>query len=255
MKKVWIALTVLMFTALIYSCKKQDAAVPQAPQSPQELAAQLYQKDHFIHFSANFLKDFYQFTDYLRVPAQQKNRSVFMAALKEATADESALDRHLQQYGLSLDEWIIKKNKLDNDFLQLFLQVPELKGFSDDEVMQIIKEAIQLGMNSKDQRWDEVRNVSLAVRSHATVGVMQSGGTTTVPMVMDGIEVWDCLRDAVGLGAASLIGIGALRKLAGQGVQKIVVSMSKFLAKHAGWIGLGIMLIDFSTCLYHEYQD
>jgi len=252
MKKVWIALTVLMFTALIYSCKKQDTA---APQSPQDLAAQLYQKDNFIHFSANFLRDFYEFTDYLREPAKQKNRPVFMAALKQAATDESALDLHLQQYGLSLDEWIVKKNKLDNDFLQLFLQVPELKSFSDDEIMHIIKEAIQLGMNSNDQRWDEVRNISLAVRSHAAVGVMQSGGTTTVPMVIDGIEIWDCLKDAVGLGAASIVGIGALKKLASEGIHKIVVSLSKFLAKHAGWFGLGIMLIDFSMCLYHEYQD
>jgi hypothetical protein len=31
--------------------------------------------------------------------------------------------------------------------------------------------------------------------------------------------------------------------------------MSKFLAKYAGWIGLGIMVIDFSVCLHHEYQD
>jgi hypothetical protein len=252
MKKVWIALTVLMFTALIYSCKKQDAPIPQ---SPQEMAAQLYQNDNFIHFSANFLKDFYHFTDYLREPAQQKNRSVFMAVLKEAAADEHALDRHLQQYGLSLDEWVVKKNKLDNDFLQLFLQVPELRRYSDDEVMQIIKESIQLGINSRDQRWDEVKKISVAVRSHATVGVMQSGGTGNVPMVLDGFEVWDCLKEAVGLGAASVLGIGMLKKLAGQGVQAIIVSLSKFLAKYAGWIGLGIMVADFSFCLYHEYQD
>jgi hypothetical protein len=74
-------------------------------------------------------------------------------------------------------------------------------------------------------------------------------------MVIDGKEVWDCLKDAVGLGAASVLGIGALKKLASQGVHSIVVSLTKFLAKNAGWIGLGIMVIDFSTCLYHENQD
>jgi hypothetical protein len=84
---------------------------------------------------------------------------------------------------------------------------------------------------------------------------MRVGGDTNIPMVLDGIEVWDCLKDAVGLGAASVLGIAGLKKLAGQGVQSIVISLSRFLARYAGWIGLGIMVIDFSACLYHEYLD
>jgi hypothetical protein len=252
MKKLWIALTVIMSTALFYACKKQDAYVRH---SPDEMAAKLYLNESFIQFSGQFIGDFFQFTSYLREPAGQNNRKSFLTALQKAADNETSLDEHLRQYGLSLDEWLLRKNKIDNDLLQLFLQLPELRTYADDEIMQIIKSGIQLGMKSEDRRWEQIRHQSVNVPSFARIASMRVGGDTNTPMVLDGIEVWDCLKDAVGLGAASVLGIAGLKKLAGQGVQSIVISLSRFLARYAGWIGLGIMVIDFSACLYHEYLD
>ncbi len=252
MKKILIAFTILISSALFYACKKQDAYVRH---TTDEMAAKLYLTESFIRFSGNFITDFYQFADYLRVPAKQPNRNGFLTVLKEAAADESALENHLVRHHLSLDEWINRKNKLDNDLLQLFLQLPELRTYSDDEIIQIIKAGIQLGMTSQDKRWDDVRHRSVSQHAFSNVAIMRQGTHQLAPEVLDSYEVWDCLKDAVGLGAASILGIAGLKKLAGQGVQSIVISMSKFLAKYAGWIGLGIMVIDFSACLYHEYQD
>jgi hypothetical protein len=252
MKKMAIALTIVMTTALIYACKKQDAYVRH---SPDEMASKLYLTKSFIQFSEKFIQDFHQFASYLREPAQQKNRAVFLTSFREAEKNESPLENLLQQHNLSMDEWMTRKNKLDNDFLQLFLQLPELRTYSDDEILQIIREGIQLGMRSQDDRWKEIRQQKLTKSSLLTVGILHTGAEQNMPMVIDGKEVWDCLKDAVGLGAASVLGIGALKKLASQGVHSIVVSLTKFLAKNAGWIGLGIMVIDFSTCLYHENQD
>jgi hypothetical protein len=252
MKKLWIALTVMMATALFYACKKQDTYVRH---TPDEMAAKLYLNESFIQFSGQFIGDFFQFTNYLREPARLANRKSFLTALQKAADNETSLEDHLQQYGLSLDEWLQRKNKIDNDLLQLFLQLPELRTYADEEIMQIIKSGIQLGMNSEDRRWEQIRQQSVNIPRVGRIASMNSGGDTNAPMVLDGYEVWDCLKDAVGLGAASVLGIAGLKKLAGQGVQTIVISLSRFLAKYAGWIGLGIMVLDFSACLYHEYQD
>jgi len=130
-----------------------------------------------------------------------------------------------------------------------------LRTYGDDEIMQIIKSGIQLGMNSEDRRWEQIRQQSVNIRGVGRIASMRIGGDTNIPMVLDGYEVWDCLKDAVGLGAASVLGIAGLKKLAGHGVQTIVISLSRFLARYAGWIGLGVMVLDFSACLYHEYQD
>jgi hypothetical protein len=51
------------------------------------------------------------------------------------------------------------------------------------------------------------------------------------------------------------LGIAGLKKLAGQGIQAIVLAGSKFLAKYAGWIGLAVMAVDFSTCIYGQMAD
>ncbi|MFM9021833.1 MAG: hypothetical protein ACKOOA_10955 [Sediminibacterium sp.] len=252
MKNVCIAITVMMSIALFYACKKQDTYVRH---SPNEMAAKLYLNESFIQFSGQFIGDFFQFTNYLREPARQSNRKAFLTAFQQAADNETSLDDHLRQYGLSLDEWLIRKNKIDNDLLQLFLQLPELRTYTDEEIMQIIKSGIQLGMTSEDRRWEQIRQQSVNIRGVGRIASMSVGGDTNVPMVLDGYEVWDCLKDAVGLGAATVLGIAGLKKLAGQGVQSIVISLSRFLAKYAGWIGLGVMVLDFSACLYHEYQD
>ncbi len=252
MKKLWIALTVMMATALFYACKKQDSYVRH---SPDEMAAKLYLNESFIQFSGQFIGDFFQFTDYLREPARQANRKPFLTALQKAADNEMTLEEHLREYGLSLDEWLLRKNKIDNDLLQLFLQLPELRTYGDEEIMQIIKSGIQLGMNSQDRRWEQIRRQSVNVPRVARIASMSTASSSTVPMILDSYEVWDCLKDAVGLGAATVLGIGGLKKLAGQGVQSIVISLSRFLARYAGWIGLGVMVLDFSNCLYHEYQD
>ena len=105
-----------MSTALFYACKKQDAYVRH---TTDEMAAKLYLTESFIRFSGNFITDFYLFADYLRVPAKQNDRSAFLTVLKDAAADETALENHLVRYHLSLDEWINRKNKLDNDLLRV----------------------------------------------------------------------------------------------------------------------------------------
>ncbi len=182
MKKLLIAFTILMSTALFYACKKQDAYVRH---TTDEMAAKLYLTESFIRFSGNFITDFYLFADYLRVPAKQNDRSAFLTVLKDAAADETALENHLVRYHLSLDEWINRKNKLDNDLLQLFLQLPELRTYSDDEIIQIIKAGIQLGMTSQDKRWDDVRHRSVSRRPSSNIANMSLGTNQLAPEVLE----------------------------------------------------------------------
>ncbi len=72
---------------------------------------------------------------------------------------------------------------------------------------------------------------------------------------LDASKVWECLKDAIGIGSASILGIAGLQRLAQEGIQTAVVTVSKWLAKRAGWIGSVIVVLDFSSCVYSQAVD
>jgi len=115
---------VLISMGIFTGCKKQDTPIVH---TPQEEAARLYLTESFIRFSGNFLQDFYQVSQYINVPGIRNNRAGFIAGIQQAGSDDQALEQHFASYALSFDEWISRKNKVDNDWLQLFHQLPELR--------------------------------------------------------------------------------------------------------------------------------
>ncbi len=252
MKHQIVLIVALMSVGIFTGCKKQESAIMH---TPQEKAAQLYMTESFIRFAGNFVQDFYQVAAYLQVPAVRQNRTGFLSALHQSGSDEQALQQNFAAYGLSFDEWVAKKNKLDNDWLQLFLQLPELHRYSEQEVITLVMEGIRLGIESEDNRWQEIKNRQLQRISTGSTGSLSTRASQTKSLVLDVTEVWGCLKDAVGVGSASILGIAGIQKLAGQGIQAIVLAGSKFLAKYAGWIGLAVMVFDFSSCIYGEMND
>ena len=238
---------VLIFTA----CEKN---VSDSKPSTKELAASIYSTPSFINFTKAFVLDFKNYADYYRVPSIFNNVASWKSGLQEAADNESVIEKVYARFGLSFEEAISRKNKVDNDLLGLFNQNKILLTYSETEVWEIIKEAINLGYASSLPEWKELKSIeanagSLVVRTNAI------GSAQYRVNKLDGGEVWHCLKDAAGFGTASLIGIGALQRLAADGIQQAVITVSKFLAKRAGWIGLAIMTIDFANCLYAEAQD
>jgi len=251
--KTTISFFLVLFSIGIFTgCKKQDAPMVH---SPQEEAARLYLTESFIRFSGNFLHDFYQVSQYINVPGIRKDRASFLAGIQQAGSDAQALEQHFASYALSFEEWVTRKNKVDNDWLQLFLQLPELQRYNEQDIIAIVKEGLRLGIGSEDSRWQEIKNRQFQRIHIGNVASLSSGALQTKSLSIDATEIWECLKDAVGVGSASILGIAGLKKLAGQGIQAIVLAGSKILAKYAGWIGLAVTVLDFSSCIYGEMAD
>ncbi|MEI6584252.1 MAG: hypothetical protein WCO43_11730 [Chitinophagia bacterium] len=243
---------VLISMGIFTGCKKQDTPIGH---TPQEEAARLYLTESFIRFSGNFLQDFYEVSQYINVPGIRNNRADFIAGIQQAGSDDQALEQHFASYALSFDEWIARKNKVDNDWLQLFHQLPELRRYNEQDVLAIVKEGIRLGIASEDARWQALKSKQFQIIGTGKVVALGAGTNSPKVMRVDASEIWNCLKDAIGVGSASVLGIAGLNKLAGQGLQAIVTAGSKLLAKYAGWIGVAVMVIDFSVCISDAMGD
>lgn len=239
----------LLLVLICAGCEKKLEATKPAL---QEVAERIYATDNFTIFAKRFLVDFKSMADYYQSPGIQKNRGAFIGSLKDAGEGDTKLEAAFANYSLSMEEVVARKNRLDNDLLQLFNQERILLKYSETEVWTIIREAINLGWKSETPVWQNIRYSTMsggnAIKSNA------AGGSQQVNK-LDGNEIWDCVKEAVGVGSASILGIAALQKLASEGIQTAVITLSKWLAKRAGWIGAAIMVIDFSSCLYHESVD
>ncbi len=243
---------VLISMGIFTGCKKQDTPIVH---TPQEEAARLYLTESFIRFSGNFLQDFYEVSQYINVPGIRNNRAGFIAGIQQAGSDDQALEQHFASYALSFEEWISRKNKVDNDWLQLFHQLPELRSYNEQDVLAIVKEGIRLGIASEDARWQALKSKQFQIIGTGKVVTLGAGTNSPKVMRVDASEIWNCLKDAIGVGSASVLGIAGLNKLAGQGLQAIVTAGSKLLAKYAGWIGVAVMVIDFSVCISDAMGD
>lgn len=212
------------------ACKKNDS--PPEKLSTTAMAQRLYTQKDFVDFAGSFAKNFKYLTDYYQTPAILNNQEVFVSKLKSAGEDHLALENIHNAFGLNLLEIQTRKANLENTILKLFHSQPALMEYNDDEFWSIVKQSVLLMKQSSSNS---------LIRSNAS-------GIAGKAIVVD--EIWDCLVRATGLGVASIISIAALHALAKKGIQEIVVTASAFMAKRAGFIGLAIMVLDFSSCMY-----
>lgn len=223
-------LLMILLVGSFMACKKNDS--PPEKLSTTAMAQRLYTQKDFVDFTGSFAKNFKYLTDYYQTPAILSNEEVFVSRLKSAGEDHTALENVHNSYGLNLLEIQYRKANLENDVLKLFHSQPALLEYNEEEFWSIVKQSVLLMKQS---------SANSLIRSNAS-------GITGKAIVVD--EIWDCLVRATGLGAASIISIAALHALAKKGIQEIVVTASAFMAKRAGFIGLAIMVLDFSSCMY-----
>ncbi len=229
-------LLLVLLVGTFSACKKNDQTSFKL--STSDMAQKLYTQKDFVDFAGSFAKNFKYLADYYHNPWILSNKETFIQTVRNAGDNEALVESAHAKFRLSLKEINMRKNLLDNDVLQLYKSQPELLNYNEQEFWLIIKQSITLLKH---------QNVSNLVHSN-------SSGMASTAISLD--EVWDCLKDAVGLGAGSMLGIAGLHALAQKkGIQKAVVSFASIMARNMGYIGLAITVFDFSSCMYKESMD
>jgi hypothetical protein len=258
MKKFFLISTAIIITASIfYACKKDAANITTEGQAVQ----QLMRSESFADFSKVFIPDITNLLTYHRSIKIQHRSDDFLKQVNLANNEESQLATVYQAFSLNFENAAILKNKIDNDLLQLLNQNKFLENFNEIQTRNIILNALDEARTSTDPKWQQVkeeinnsmRGTDMRVATQSVRLNLVDAGTGHPGVTWD--EVWSCIREAIGFGAGGILGVAAIKKLAREGFQQIVITMSKFLAKHAGWFGLAIAVIDFSSCLYKESKD
>lgn len=258
MKKTVLIVSIIAITMVaFYSCTKNTNESVTEEQAVQNLVA----SGNFIAFTGHFISDFSALMQYHRSSAILADKNGFLAQVKLASGDGNALSGAYRSFALNYETAMGLKNRIDNDLLGLLNQHKFLLRFSEEQVQRIIVKAIDEGVHSADQRWVDVkrsfrfdRGMAYDGRTTATNG-LRTTGTNRVEAGLSLDEVWACVKSALGLGTASIIGIAGVTKLAEQGIQQVVITASKWIAERAGWWGLAITLIDFGVCIYNETKD
>ena len=237
----------------IISCEKKLMEVKAKP-SVSAMANSIYTSPSFISFSRDFITDFARQADYFRSAGLSTQQNELVSKLKLAGDDDAALASVFNSYGVSMDEMVARKSKVDNDILGLLTVNKQLVTYSENEICEIIREGINLGWQSNLPEWQQIRTATIRMSSNQ-IGMNTIGASGYQANQLDASKVWECLKDAIGIGSASILGIAGLQRLAQEGIQTAVVTVSKWLAKRAGWIGAVIVVLDFSSCVYSQAVD
>jgi hypothetical protein len=273
MKKIFlISITMIVTGAFLSSCKKDTTHITTEDQAVQ----QLLQSESFADFSKTFVPDVADLLQYHRSLRIQKQSDDFKKQVSLANNDELKLANTYRAFSLNFENAVLLRNRIDNDLLRLFNQNKFLSNFNETQTQSIILNALDIVRTSTDPKWQPVKE-AVNNRMTRTSPRIFSVSTETDPIDIGLIdmdpgdmypadmgpqnfkiswdEVWTCLKEAVGFGTAGILGIAGLKKLASEGFQEIIITTTKFLAKHAGWFGLAIAVIDFSSCMYRESND
>ena len=226
----------------------------KAKPSVSAMANSIYTSPSFISFSRDFITDFARQADYFRSAGLSTQQNELVSKLKLAGDDDAALASVFNSYGVSMDEMVARKSKVDNDILGLLTVNKQLVTYSENEICEIIREGINLGWQSNLPEWQQIRTATIRMSSNQ-IGMNTIGASGYQANQLDASKVWECLKDAIGIGSASILGIAGLQRLAQEGIQTAVVTVSKWLAKRAGWIGAVIVVLDFSSCVYSQAVD
>jgi hypothetical protein len=195
----------------------------------------------FRMFAYDFLEHLKQWSSLYKLEKPEQ-KTEFIEAIQSSDGEEESVTEIHSSFGLDFEEAMIKQNAVDNDFYTLMLEFPEFQDVDDEETLKIIVDALRI-VSKEEPTEMELNKVLPPGDSH------EPGGLTAE-------EIWDCTLEALGMGVGSLISIHAIKKLAAEkGVQTVVVQMSKFLAKKAGWIGAIATLIDFGFCINAQSED
>jgi len=270
MKKIVICGLVLL-SSFLFSYQSYSQTEPKTVNACPCDTSKLYLNPNFKQFAGSFLTSY---LDYTKVHSSVfGNQQSFVDAIKNSDQEEETVSAIYSKYSVSFDDAMFYKNQMDNSILKLLNDFPVLMDLDENQVWGIILNALNLGSNSTDNDWISIQQKifkkalemipreNRVARSNRAIGINPVLSVAAVqifyrPVKLSLSEVWDCMLQAVGFGSAATFGVGQLIKLAKEeGIQTVVVTVSKWLAKKAGWIGAIVAVIDFSICIYDQAMD
>jgi len=228
-------LIMVLLVGSFLACKKTDSTPVKL--STSDMAQRLYTQKDFVDFAGSFAKNFKYLADYYQSPTIINSKDKFIQSVRNAGDDQSLLQSAHANYGLDINEILIRKNRLDNDILHLYNAQPELLNYTEEEFWSIIKYSVLL--LKKSNSFNTIKSNSLDINAQS--------------VALD--EIWDCLVRAAGLGTAGILTIAGIKALAKKGFQHVVIHTAAFLARHAGYVFVAIAVFDFTSCMYKESQD
>lgn len=211
--------------------------VCKAGPTPEELA----QDPLFKEFSYEFIARFKTYADFYGF-AKMANKEEFLEELKACDGEIETAEKIYERYSIDFNGAMERKNAVDNILLKLFNDFPALQELEDEEAWKTISDAIDMVVDDPANEVYEQK-----VMPPGEGGLLANGVTVE--------EIWECLKKAVGVGAGSIISIGALKKLAAEGIQQVIATITRLLAKRAGWFGAALMITEFVICLRDAYYE
>ncbi len=273
-------LAIALNAIMLFSCKKVDQLQPIDQQ-------QLINNQEFRNFVARDMLLVIQNTLQNASDLNKNHTSNFAAALKSAKESdlpilftkhnlsysnfqEFHLKRHINQVKM-LHALPALSNLPENEINQLFKSAYE--NISNNAVNQIIAESgkqkqvkmpktlnnpQRLSINTQSMNEDlmyfsseDEQPISEEMAMELINGLVQSYAQAHDITV---VEAMNCLKQAVGWGAGSMMGIvGWSKGIAGMAIQEAVAVATRFAMRYIGWIGLAVTTYTLTSCLIEAY--
>jgi hypothetical protein len=243
MKKVFYSSLILLLTFFIFSCSNENEQNDNTLNSKQ-LSEKLSKNSEFISFANNYVKSFINYSNYQRnilnnnyyrnSNVTSNNSGNFLTDISNESLTIDEVEQVHLNYSLDFNKVVDFKNSMDNFLYSFCVNNPEvLEVSSQQEFEQIILDAMDIAYLDGTFVIDNIL-------------ISETNSNLTAD------EIWNCAKQAVGIGFLSYLSIKGLKAA---GATIITKAFTKFISKFAGPIGTAIMVADFGFCLYGESQD
>ena len=238
MKKIFLLLTVFTF---LFSCRDESGDISQdlvsldkniSNENISSRRMQEIEKSDWIDFGNEYLNAYAKLYNYQSRKLESKEISEsFYKEIGNANTSEEDVEKIYEKYGMDFEQVITYKNEMDNAVYSFAQRNPSI-----------------LEVETQEEFQNDLLTGLEGVVGDLTpeTPIYTTNGTVTAD------EIWDCAKEAVGLGFVSYLGIKTLRAV---GAQIITKAITKTLVKFAGPLGTAIMVADFSFCIYGASQD
>lgn len=258
MKNPFAVICLSLLWLISLSCNKKDAA----SKIPPDPVAELTSSASFQDFGLVLIPSLIEIGAYHHQQLNPTVKQVFLKAVEQNSHDLQGLAEAYRSAGLNLETAVAMKNRVDAAVFKLMQEHRFLAEMDPVLAEKTIFQAMDLIIRSEEPRYDAWKvKLMDAVRSRLSVsgnGLQPATNALVINYMAPKLtlsEVWNCLVEAAGFGTAGVLGIGGLQKLAKEGIQEIIVSLSKFLAKNAGWFGLALTIFQLADCIYSHITD
>lgn len=265
---------------VLFSCKKADQIQPLDQ-------LQLVNNQEFRRYVANDMYLIIQNTLQNVSNLNKKQTLQFKEALK--SANEANLPVVFAQHNLSYSSFQAFHLKRHINKVKILHALPEISKLPENEINQLFKSAYEIisskvinqimtqsAMN-KSAKMSKTLNTpkSLGINTHSSnVDFMYFSSEDDQPMseeaaieLMNGlvqsyaeahditvVEAMNCLKQAVGWGSVTMVGIvGWSKGIAGHAIQEAVITATRFAMRYIGWIGLAVTTYTLTSCLLEAF--